>query len=75
MTKSTKRWVLIFGAILAFPFVLDKVSPSQYEVLSVSNGAVQLRQVSSGFVIELQDESLVQKALTGEIKQGDLVTR
>lgn len=46
---------------------------SQYEVISVYKGAVQVMDIGTGEYYQIYDKTLVKQAINGTIKKGDVI--
>lgn len=77
--SSTTKWLIGIVAILLITIgLMHNTAPSiesssAYKVLSVYKGAVQVQDVQTGQIHEIRDQQLVQQALQGSIKRGDLI--
>ncbi|GIM46278.1 hypothetical protein DNHGIG_18270 [Collibacillus ludicampi] len=74
MKKNIWAFLAIGLALLFFlKGDISHIFSSEYEVVSVSNGAVQVVNVKTGVPTQIFDDQLVRQALNGEIKKGDLI--
>jgi hypothetical protein len=71
-------WLMCLGVFLGFVAFADSGlglgNKRSYEVVSVYRGAVQMIETSTGKPINVYDENLVEMALEGKIKKGDIIT-
>jgi len=64
--------LLVIGSI-SFAAYQAKSYTGEYKVVSVSNGAVQVISLTTGDLIDIADESLVNKALQGKIVKDQVI--
>ncbi|MFA4137024.1 MULTISPECIES: hypothetical protein [unclassified Brevibacillus] len=70
--------VLAIGSLLSFAHTLyspQAVDNSGYRVVSVSRGRVHTEEVGTGKSVSFPDRTLVDAALKGKIKRGDVIYR